>query len=195
MQVTNIAGKEFTTIASIKAFALEQGMSITGSSKWLKSQWVEKLESFMKVKAEVIAIAVDAEEVSQDASEQIETAVVSVGSLIVAALTSEQAIGFYRQSLKFVGITIVITWMFAVKAAEWCWENRDRTAVYHWVEAWLDSPQGKGTIAYGLIVEWVVASWIESLGHLLNDIHDRVSAGFDRLVGWVGIGGGAVEIQ
>lgn len=188
MQVTTIAGKTFTTIASLKAFAIEKGMDLKGSSKWLKAQWVENVESFMELQAEVIAIAVDAEEVSQDASGQIETAVVSVGSLVVAVLTSEAAIGFYRQSLKFVVFAIVITWMFAVKAVRWCWENRDRTAVYHWVKDAIGSRWGLRlrTEALGLVL---VASVV------VDDCWAKYREAIDRALVRLGLGGVAIEIQ
>ena len=188
MQVTEIAGKEFTTIASMKQFAIEQGMDLKGSSKWLKTQWVENLESFMEVRAEIIAIAVDAEEVSQDASAQIETAVISVGSLIVAALTSEQAIDIYRQSLKFVVFAIVITWMFAVKAAEWCWANRDRTAVYRWVKDAIGS-------RWGLRLRTEVLGLVLVSSVVIDDCRAKYRESVDRALVRLGLGGGAIEVQ
>ena len=92
-------------------------------------------------------------------------------------------------------LAIVFAALTCIKIGTWCWEHRSDTAVYHWVEAWLDSPQGKSTIAHGLIIEWVVASWIEFLGHLSDDVRDRISDEGDRALVRLGLGGCAIEIQ
>jgi hypothetical protein len=92
-------------------------------------------------------------------------------------------------------LAIVFAALTCIKIGTWCWNHRSDTAVYHWVEAWLDSPQGKSTIAHGLIIEWVVASWGEIVWRLSDNIRDRVSAGGDRALVRLGLSGGTIEIQ
>jgi hypothetical protein len=64
MQVINISGKEFTTIASMKEFAVKHGMNIEGLK--LKADWIVAIESYMEVQGEVIAAAVDAKSIATE---------------------------------------------------------------------------------------------------------------------------------
>lgn len=147
MQVTNIAGKEFTTIASMKQFALEQGIDIKGSSKWVKSEWISAVEKFMnseiveaatEVKKTIVATEVDAIEPALIAAITIEDAAVAV----FKALTSPKACAAYRSILQAACLAIVFMALLVGKAARWCWENRDRTAVYHWIKDAIGSRWG-----------------------------------------------------
>jgi hypothetical protein len=167
MQVINIFGHEFTTIASLKAFAAEHNIVPVGN-KSLKITWVEAIETYMEVQSEVIATAVeavkDAEIVAADAAEKVESAVVTAVVAVVTVLTSDAAIAVYRWVLKAVLLAIVFTVMMASKGAKWCWDNRHRaiktTAVYHWVNDALDSRKVREILTHGLIAEWVVSQWI-----------------------------------
>jgi hypothetical protein len=162
MQVTTIFGHEFTTLQSLKDFAKIHGV-IPSGNKSLKVTWVEAIETYMEVQSEVVAMAVDAEiEASQIATKVEETAV-SIGSLVVAALTSEAAVLGYRVVLKTVAFALVMAWLVTVAAARWCWAHRSSTAVYHWVKDALASEFTLSAIIYLMLGQWVVNEWIDSI--------------------------------
>lgn len=194
MPVINIFNHEFTTIASLKSFAAEHGFSPIGN-KTLKSTWVEAVTFYLSSKVAIVEISVKAEQVSAESSEAIEVAVLSIGSLVIAALTSEQAIGFYRGVLKFLVFVIVVTAMFAMAAVKWCWANRDRTAVYHWIKDASRSAIGETVGAIGLVpvalVQYGVAMSIGLRDGLMAEVRAIGSDGLMRL----GLGGVAIEVQ
>jgi hypothetical protein len=167
MQTINIFGKEFTTIASLKA-----------------SQWIEAVESFMKVKAESIAMAVDAEKASQQAATTIETVVLAAGAIVVAAITSEAAVTIYRRTLKVLVFSIVLVLMLTGKLAQWCWEHRSDTAVYHWLRAAISSRSGLRVRTELLGASLVLSLWV-----------DRYHQQVDRLLNRLGLGGFSIEVQ
>lgn len=184
MQSINISGHEFTTIATLKAFAIEHGINIKGIK--LKADFIGAIESYFEVQAEVVAqvmdTAVDAEASASEASEVIEVAVVSVGSLVVAALTSDEAVKACRHILKFIVFAVIITWMFSatlIKAiGKWAWANKHHTAVYHWIVDWMDSQSGKNALTHGLIAEWVMVQWVDTMTDRRNALarHCRAKA-------------------
>jgi hypothetical protein len=176
MQVTNIFGKEFTTIATLKAFCIEHGIDTKGIK--LKADWIAAVESYMEVQAEVIATAKDAEIAAELASKQIETAAVAVGAVVVAALTSDTAIGIYRGLLRALMVAIVFAVFIVGKFIKWCWDNRHRTAVYHWVIDAIDSRMGRGLITHGLIAEWIAMQWRDTA---VKWCRDRTAYGLSRL--------------
>ncbi len=143
----------FATINEMKEFCATNGINPIGNKSY-KATWQNAIDGFMKVQAETIAMAVDAEESASEASESIETAILSVGSLIVAAATSEPAIEFYRGILKFAVFAVIITWMFSaavVRTIGRLWTHRTDVAVYHWIVDWLNFQVGTTTIAHRLI--------------------------------------------
>jgi hypothetical protein len=176
MQVTNISGHEFTTIATLKQFCVEHGIDTKGIK--LKADWIAAVESYMEVQAEVIATAKDAEIAAGLASEQIESAAVAVGAVVIAVLTSDTAIGIYRGLLRAVMVTIVFVVFIVGKAIKWCWDNRHRTAVYHWISDAIDSRKGRELITHGLIAEWIAVQWRDTA---VEWYRDRTAYGLSRL--------------
>lgn len=186
MQSIKIHGHEFTTIASLKAFATEHGI-IPAGNKSFKQTWVDAIESYMEVQAEVVAMAIEAEESAIEASETIENAAVSAGSLIVAAVTSEPAIEFYRGTLKFIVFTLIITWMFTIAAVKWLWSHRRDAAVYHWIADWLDSQSGKTAMTHCLIAEWIIRQWVEVLTDRWDELSRSVREYASKILGRAGL--------
>jgi hypothetical protein len=147
--------------------------------------WQSAIESFLEVQAETIATAKDAEIAAEKASEQLETAVLAVGSLVVAALVSETAIGIYRSVLRVLMFSIVFTLFTIGKIGAWAWDNRDKTAVYHWVT---DALQSKALWRIGAeltILEWRFGTWVDHLTMVGNQAaqvgRDRMALGLVRL--------------
>lgn len=143
----------FATINEMKEFCATNGINPIGNKSY-KATWQNAIDGFLKVQAETIAMAVDAEESASDVSESIEAAILSVGSLIVAAATSDPAIEFYRGVLKFAVFAVIITWMFssavARTIAKWLWTHRTDISVYHWIVDWLNFQVGTTTIVHRL---------------------------------------------
>jgi hypothetical protein len=77
--------------------------------------------------------------------------------------------------------------MFTVKVLAWCWENRDRTAAYHWVNDAFSSRWGLRlrTELLGLVL--VMSAWVDESRRKFWEVCDRALV---RL----GLGG-AIEIQ
>ena len=195
MQVTNIAGKEFTTIASLKAFTVEQGVDIKGSSKWVKSEWISAVEKFMnskvvetaiEVKKTIVATEVESIEPALIAAITIEDAAVAV----FKALTSPKACAAYRSALQAACLAIVFMALLVGKAACWCWENRDKTAVYHWIKDAVGS-------RWGLRLRTEILGLVLVLSVVVDDCRAkcREVIDIDRILARLGLGGGAIEIQ
>ena len=185
MQFT-IPGYESPTITDLKKFAADNGITPIGN-KTMKQTWENAIDTWSEFQAESIALAKDAEKESQEIAGSIEVAVVSVGSLVVAALTSETAIGIYRGILKAIVLTIVLGFMLTQAALKWMWANKHHAAAYHWVSNWLDSNSGKTAITHALIAEWVIRQWIEVIA-------DRVDATAQSCMARVRLGGVAIEV-
>jgi hypothetical protein len=168
----------FSTISEMKSFCAQHNIIPVGNKSY-KATWQDAIDTYMEVQAEVIAAAVDAEIAAAESSEAIEVAIVAFGALVIAALTSDEAIKFYRGVLKFAAFTVIMAWMFASTAVKWCWENRSRAAVYHWIEDWADSQSGKSTLAHLLIAEWVVMAWVDTAvnwrDRLIQSWRDRMA--------------------
>lgn len=188
MQVINISGREFTTIATLKAFAAKHGI-VPAGNKSLKATWVEAIESYLKVQAEVIAaskdVAKDAEVAAADAAVKVEEVAVTALVAVVKVLTSDAAIAVYRAVLRGVMLAIVFAIFAAIKVGKWAWANRDKTAVYHWVYDALDSQRARSMLTHGLIAEWVMAPWIDTAGEWRDRVaqgcRDRSSQALSRL--------------
>jgi hypothetical protein len=143
----------------------------------------------------IVATAQESEPIAEKASEQIETTVLAIGALVVAALTSETAIKAYRAILRAVAIAIVFALLMAMKAGKWAWENRDRTAVYCWIQ---DAGESKAYWRIKTEVErsqWVAGRWFDDRivqrDRLVQVLLDRMEMILTR----IGLGGSTIEIQ
>ena len=163
MQVINISGHEFTTIATLKAFAAKHGI-VPAGNKSLKATWIEAIESYLKVQAEVFATAKDAEITAEEAAAKVEEVAVTALVAVVKVLTSDNAIAVYRAVLRGVMLAIVFAIFAAIKVGKWAWANRDKTAVYHWVPDALTSQRARSMLTHGLIAEWLMVQWIDTAG-------------------------------
>ena len=104
----------------------------------------EIVEAATEVKKTIVATEVDAIEPALIAAITIEDAAVAV----FKALTSPKACAAYRSILQAACLAIVFMALLVGKAARWCWENRDKTAVYHWIrDAIASSPSIQWTLA------------------------------------------------
>lgn len=159
------------TIQEMKAFCAENNIAVEGN-KTMKKTWEAAIENWkllqaqaVVIKEETIATVNEASEVSEKASVQIEGFVVEV----VKVLTSEQAIGLYRSALRMVMLAIVFAALTCIKIGTWCWENRDKTAVYHWVQDAAKSELGVKTA--GMIAGAIIG--LESLKVGIEEVGDR----------------------
>ena len=106
----------------------------------------------------------------------------SIGSLVVAALTSEAAVLGYRVVLKTVAFALVMAWLLTVAAAKWCWAHRSSTAVYHWVNDALASEFTLSAVTYLMLGEWVLVEWIDSIRSAIDSGVANCRAWVDELV-------------
>jgi len=143
----------------------------------------------------IVATAQESEPIAEKASEQIDTTVLAIGSLVVAALTSETAIKAYRAILRTVAIAIVFALLMAMKAGNWAWENRGRTAVYCWIQE-----AGRSKVYWRIKTELVITKWIADRwlddrivqrDRLVQVLRDRMEMILTR----IGMGGSTIEIQ
>ncbi|MGL5062955.1 MAG: hypothetical protein ACRC62_23510 [Microcoleus sp.] len=79
------------------------------------------------------------------------------------ALTCDRAIALYRTVLRCLLVAIVFAALMVGKVAKWGWDNRHRTAIYHWARAAVESQKGRSMLTHGLIAEWVIRQWVEAL--------------------------------
>lgn len=185
---------EFPTIASLKAFAAENGIATPTGDKRVRETWENAIEDWAEFQKEAIALAVDAEKTATEATENIEIAVVSIASLVVAALTSETAIGVYRAVLKAAVLAVVMFFMLTQAALKWLWANKHHAAVYHWVSDWLSSKSGKSAVTHVLIAEWVITQWVEAIGDRLDTIAQSWRDAVALVLGRLGLGGVAIGV-
>lgn len=184
MQVANLPGY---SLKDLKAFVSGNGITTTGN-RTMKQTCIDAIDTWHEFSQESIALAVDAEKGSTAIAEKIEIAVVSIGSLVVAALISEAAIGVYRGILKGIVLTVVLAWMLTIAAVKWLWNHKHHAAVWHWVSDWLDSPNGRSVLTHALIFEWVLNEWLDAIGQWSGSLRDRALVR-------IGFGGVAIEVQ
>ena len=188
------------TIQEMKAFCVENDITVEGNKR-LKQTWETAIENWKSlqvqataIKEETIATANEATEVSEKASVLVESFVVEVAK----ALTSEQAIGFYRSVLRIVMLAIVFAVMVCIKIGKWCWEHRSDTAVYHWVQDVRSSKVFWKARTEVLITKWILDRKVEVItqwaDRLLQDGRDRLSTGSDRALVRLGLGGGSINV-
>ena len=162
MKVTTILGYEFTTIESLKAFAVAHGFTPIGK-KPLKAAWIESVRFYLESQIVVVAIVAEADPIASVIAITIEDTAVKVGTVVVKALTSEAAVLGYRVVLKTVAFALVMAWLVTVATAKWCWAHRSSTAVYHWVNDALASEFALSAVTYLMLGEWVLVEWIDSI--------------------------------
>ena len=177
MKVTTIFGHEFTNLQSLKDFAKLHNIIPVGN-KSLKSTWVEAIGTYLEVQSKVIAIAVEADPIVSEIATTVEVTAVSIGTVVVKAITSEAAVLAYRVILKTVAFTLVMGWLLTVAAVKWCWAHRSSTAIYHWVKAALESEFTQSSITYMILGEWVLVEWIDS-------VRSAVTSSVTVCRGWV----------
>ena len=162
MKVT-IFGHEFTTIASLKAFAAEHGIDVKGSSKWVKQQWIEAVTIYLAAQNNVVEMIVEADPIASEIAAKVENTAVTIGTVVVKALTSETAVLAYRVIFKAIAFALVMVWLLTVAAVKWGWEHRADTAIYHWIKDALESEFALSAVTYLMLGEWVLIEWIDSI--------------------------------
>ena len=177
MKVTTIFGHEFTTLQTLKDFATLHGIVPSGN-KSLKTTWSEAVTIYLAAQGNVVEMVVEADPIASELATTVEVTAVSIGSLVVTALTSEAAVLAYRVILKTVAFTLVMGWLLTVAAVKWCWAHRSSTAIYHWVKAALESEFTQSSITYMILGEWVLVEWIDS-------VRSAVTSSVTVCRGWV----------
>ena len=162
MKVTTIFSHEFTTIQSLKDFAAVHGFTPIGKNP-LKAAWVESVRFYLESQIVVVATIAEADPIASAIATKTEEVAVTIGSVVIKALTSETAVLAYRVVLKSVAFALVMAWLLTVAAAKWCWAHRSSTAVYHWVKDALSSEVTQYAIVYLILGEWVIVEWVDSV--------------------------------
>ena len=187
MKVTTILGYEFTTLQSLKSFALLHDIIPIGN-KSLKATWVEAVTLYLAAQNATVAMVVEADPIASEIATTVENTAVSIGSLVVKALTSEAAVLAYRVVIKTIAFALVMVWLLTVSLVKWCWAHRSSTAVYHWIKAAARSEFALSAVTYLMLGEWVLVEWIDSIRSAISS-----TLGYGR--GWVdGIVGEARSI-
>ena len=169
MKVT-IFGHEFTTIASLKAFAIEQGIDTKGSSKWVKQQWIEAVTFYLSAQNNVVEMVVEADPIASEIAAVVEDTAVTIGTVVVKALASETAVLAYRVTIKAIAFALVMAWLLTVAAAKWCWEHRADTAIYHWIKDAAGSEFTLSAVTYMMLGEWVIVEWADSIRSAVTSV-------------------------
>ena len=189
------------TINEMKAFCVANDIVVEGNKTMKKTfeaaieNWKAMQAATIEVKEAIVATEEESIEPALVASLAIEEVVIAV----FKALTSPQACAVYRAALQAVCLAIVFTAILLGKIAVWCWEHRDRTAVYHWVQDALNFKAFWKVRTELVIVMWILDRKVEVLtqwvDRLVRDGRDRISDGGDRALVRLGLGGCAIEIQ
>ena len=162
MKVTTIFGHEFTTLQTLKDFATLHGINPTGN-KSLKTTWSEAVTIYLAAQNNVVEMIVEADPIASTIAAETEKAAVTIGTVVVKALTSETAVLAYRVILKTIAFALAMGWLVAVAAVKWCWEHRADTAVYHWIKDAAGSEFTLSAVTYMMLGEWVLIEWIDSI--------------------------------
>ena len=162
MKAFKIFDREFSTIDTLKAFALEHGITPSGN-KSLKATWVNAVTGhYLTAQANVIAVVVEADPIASEIATTIEVAAVGVGTVVVKVLTSDTAVLGYRVALKAIAFALVMAWLVSVAAVKWCWHHRSQTAIYHWIKAAIESEATQWAIVYLFLGQWVLNEWVDT---------------------------------
>ena len=181
MKVTTILGYEFTTIESLKAFAAVHGFTPIGK-KPLKAAWVESVRFYLESKVAVIEIVVKTDPIASAIATKTEEVAVSIGSVVVAVVTSETAVLGYRVILKTIAFALVMAWLVTVAAAKWCWAHRSDTAVYHWIKDAAGSEFTLSAVTCMMPGEWVLIEWVDSIRSAVTSAIKACRVWIDGLV-------------
>ena len=169
MKITTILGYEFTTIESLKAFAAVHGFTPIGK-KPLKAAWVESVRFYLESQIVVVAIVAEADPIASEIATKTEEVAVSIGSVVVAVVTSKTAVLGYRVILKAIAFALVMAWLVTVATSKWCWAHRSSTAVYHWIKDALSSEVAQYAIVYLILGEWVIVEWVDSVRSAVTSV-------------------------
>ena len=181
MKVT-IFGHEFTTIASLKAFAIEQGIDTKGSSKWVKQQWIEAVTFYLSAQNNVVEMVVEADPIASEIAAVVEDTAVTIGTVVVKALASETAVLAYRVTIKAIAFALVMAWLLTVAAAKWCWEHRADTAIYHWIKDAAGSEFTLSAVTYIMLGERIIVEWVDSIRSAVSSAIKACRVWIDGLV-------------
>lgn len=181
MKVTTIFGYEFTTLQSLKSFALLHDI-IPSGNKSVKATWIEAVTIYLAAQNNVVEMIVEADPIASEIAAKVENTAVKIGSLAVAILTSETAVLAYRVILKAIAFALVMAWLLTVAAVKWGWEHRADTAIYHWVKDAAGSEFTQSAVTYLMPGEWVLVEWIDSVR---SAISSTVGYGRARVSGLV----------
>ena len=185
MKAFKIFGREFSTIDTLKAFALEHGINPAGN-KSLKATWINAVTGhYLTAQANVIAVVVEADPIASEIATTIEIAAVSVGTVVVEVLTSETAVLVYRVALKAIAFALVMGWLVSVAAVKWCWAHRSSTAIYHWIKAALDTAAVRSALTHILINQWAIKEWVKSSRSAVRSAVQSCRVWADGVVGEV----------
>lgn len=180
MKVINILGHEFTTMRSLKEFAAENGIKPEGN-KTLKATWIDAIEDYLTLQAEVIAVAketatetaIEADAHATIAAAKTEEVVISVGTAVVELLTSDAAIELYRFTLKGTLLVLIFLALGLAKLSRLIW-----AAACSRASDWIESDQGAATIGWLFATEasaqLVLDSWDEVLQRGMAERVDRL---------------------
>ena len=180
MKVTTILGYEFTTIESLKAFAAVHGFNPIGKNP-LKAAWVESVRFYLESQIVVVATIAEADPIASEIATVVEETAVTIGTVVVKALTSETAVLGYRVILKAIAFALVMAWLVTVATSKWCWAHRSSTAVYHWVKDALSSEVTQYAIVYLMLGQWVIVEWVDSVRSAIDSVVQTCR------VAWVGV--------
>ena len=161
MQPFTISNQSFTTIQSLREFAALHNIIPVGN-KSIKETWIKAITIYLAAQDSVIAVVVVADPIASDIATKTEAVAVKVGTVAVEILTSETAVLVYRVILKSIAFVLVMCWLVAVSAGKWCWAHRSNTAVYHWMNAAIESEATQWAIVYLVLGEWVLNEWIDT---------------------------------
>lgn len=190
MAYTTTFGLTFKTVAEMKKFAAEHGIVVDGHKSFSQT-WLTAIESYLSMQATAIESAQEA----QAAAEVVAAKVEKIAVKVVEVLTSETAIEIYRTVLRWAIVAIAFILFTIGKIGKWCWEHRDRTAVYHWVQDAAESKIFWRVKVEVAIARWIVGNWVHQItlerDRLVQSLRDRMETIRDR----VGLGCVVIEIQ
>ena len=86
MKVTTIFGYEFTTLQSLKSFALLHDI-IPSGNKSVKATWIEAVTIYLAAQNNVVEMIVEADPIASEIAAKVENTAVKIGSLSVGFLT------------------------------------------------------------------------------------------------------------
>ena len=169
MQVTTIFGHEFTTLQSLKDFAAVHGFTPIGKNP-LKAAWVESVRFYLESQIVVVAIVAEADPIASEIATAVEDTAVTIGTVVVKALTSETAVLGYRVALKAIAFALVMVWLLTVAAVKWGWEHRADTAIYHWIKDAAGSEFTLSAVTYIMLGERIIVEWVDSIRSAVTSV-------------------------